>query len=91
MILPNFIQALRRKAVWGPKRTALALLVSLASVAPTMAFATPHTASKPGVPSAHVKDYKLDRELTKRSTDRNPRNTTRVIVTGSRRAATSVS
>jgi serine protease AprX len=35
----------------------------------------------PGVPGAHVKQYKLDDELSRRSDDRNPRHTTRVIVT----------
>ena len=37
--------------------------------------------AKPGVPSARVKHYKLDDELTRRAEDRNPRHTTRVIVT----------
>ena len=50
-----------------------------------MASAKPHNREEarklPGTPGAHAKDYKLDRELTKRSDDRNPRNTTRVIVT----------
>jgi serine protease AprX len=75
----------RRKAVWGPKHTASALLVTLACLAPTMAFAKPRNRDKarnlPGVRGAHVKDYKLDRELSKRSEDRHPQDTTRVIVT----------
>jgi serine protease AprX len=36
---------------------------------------------QPAVPGSHVKGYKLDSELTKRADDRNPRSTTRVIVT----------
>src|SRR5215218_4159813 len=75
----------RRKAVWGPKRIASALLVTLACWAPSTTFAKPHpreAARKlPAVPGSHVKGYKLDRELTKRADDRNARNTTRVIVT----------
>jgi serine protease AprX len=75
----------RRKAVWGPTRIALALLVTFACWAPSQTSAEPHSregARKlPAVPGSHVKGYKLDRELTKRADDRNPRTTTRVIVT----------
>ena len=85
MILPNFIQALRRKAVWGPKRTVLALLITSACLAPTLAFAKPHSAEgaakKAGAPSSRVKNYTIDDELVRRSGDRNKNNTTRVIVT----------
>jgi subtilisin family serine protease len=74
----------RWKAVWGPKRNASALLVTLACLAPTLAFAMPQSGEgarqQPGVP-AHVQNYKLDRELSKRALDTNPRNTTRAIVT----------
>jgi serine protease AprX len=78
---PILCSPTRRKAVWGPNRTVSALLITLACLAPTLAFAKPHSAKRPGVPGARVRDYRLDRELTKRSEDRNPRNTTRVIVT----------
>ena len=37
--------------------------------------------ARPGVPGAHVKQYKLDDELSRRANDTNPRHTTRVIVT----------
>ena len=75
----------RRKAVWGPKRIASALLVTLACWAPSTTFARPHhregARKQPGVRSARVEDYRIDEELSKRSTDRNKNATTRVIVT----------
>jgi serine protease AprX len=74
----------RRKAVWGPKRTALALLVTLAFGAPSATFAKEHSRDggrkAPGVRGARVKDYRVDDELSRRSNDRK-NNTTRVIVT----------
>ena len=86
MILFKSNQAPRRKAVWGPKRIASALLVTLACWAPSTTFAKPHNregARKPsGVRSARVKDYRIDAELSKRSNDRYRRTaTSRVIVT----------
>ena len=75
----------RRKAVWGPKRTVLALLLILACMAPTLAFAKPHyregTRKKAGAPSSRVRNYKVDDELSRRSAGRNQNSTTRVIVT----------
>ena len=75
----------RHKAVWGPKRTASALLVALTCLAPNVAAAKTHSheaaRKKAGAPSQSVKDYKLDEELSRRSMDRNGANTTRVIVT----------
>jgi hypothetical protein len=62
----------RRKAVWGPKRTASALLLAFACLAPSTAVAKPHHHShegakkKPGVRSESIKDYKIDGELTER-------------------------
>jgi serine protease AprX len=59
--------------------------MTLACVAPTLAFAKPHSAEgaakKPGAPSSRVKNYRIDDELVRRSGDRNKNNTTRVIVT----------
>ena len=75
----------RSKAVWGPKRILLALLLAIACLAPSTAIAKPnsHAAAKktPGVPSASVKQYKLDAELTGRANGRKPLASTRVIVT----------
>src|SRR5215208_3370690 len=79
------VSPVRRKAVWGPKHIASALLFTLASLAPNTAAAETHArkgATKlPGVPSASVKAYKLDGELTRRANGRNSLATTRVIVT----------
>src|ERR1051326_2079698 len=73
----------RRKAVWGPKRTAALLLVVFGLATPALAKG-PHakqTAVKhPGVPGHSAKAYKVDDELTRRASDSNPRNTTPVIV-----------
>ena len=75
----------RHKAVWGPKRTASAILVALMCMAPTFAAAKEHSREaahkKAGAPSQSVKNYKLDDELSKRSKDRNGSNKSRVIVT----------
>jgi len=76
----------RRKAVWGPKRIASALLVTLACWAPSTTFAKPHNREgarkQSGVRSARVKDYRIDDELSKRANDRaRSTATTRVIVT----------
>jgi serine protease AprX len=77
---------LRRKAVWGPKRTVSALLLALTCAAPSAAFANTHTRhyerKKPGEPGKFVKIYKgLDSELTGRSKDKNGASfKTRVIV-----------
>jgi serine protease AprX len=77
----------RKKAVWGTRAIALSLLLMLPGTATSVAAAPEkhHTRqgqkAKPGVPGARVKAYKLDDELSRRSGDTNPRNTTRVIVT----------
>jgi serine protease AprX len=73
--------------VWGTRAIALSLLLMLPGTATPVAAAPEkhHTRqgqkAKPGVPGARVKAYKLDDELSRRSGDLNPRNTTRVIVT----------
>ena len=73
----------RRKVVWGPKRTAWILLLSLGCLPANAAFGKPNQQStkKPGVPGPSVKAYKLDSELTGRANGRNLVSTTRVIVT----------
>src|SRR5215207_3432008 len=76
----------RRKTVWGSKRIASALLVTLACWAPSTTFAKPHNREgarkQPGVRSARISDYRIDEELSQRATDRDRRTaTTRVIVT----------
>ena len=75
--------ALRRKAVWGPKRHLIATLFILAATAPQALAASRHAQSghraQPGVPHTSRVE-KLDKELTARAT-RNPSNMTRVIVT----------
>ena len=90
--------AIQRKAVWGPKRT-LVGLVLIAFGLSTSAMAAgnkrskagdpdqtdkhhsrPAPKAKPGLPSANVKNYKLDDEITRRR-DSNPIHTSRVIVT----------
>ena len=48
---------------------------------PTAGTGGRRTRSRPGAPSSQVKNYKVDDELSRRSGDRNARNTTRVIVT----------
>ncbi|HYM22694.1 MAG TPA: S8 family peptidase, partial [Vicinamibacterales bacterium] len=77
-------QTVKRKAVWGPKRTGgalLLLLVSLASQALASGQHAKTAATKhPGVPSQAVKAYKADDEVSRRAADINPRHTTPVIV-----------
>jgi subtilisin family serine protease len=81
-----FVHRIRRKAVWGPKRVGLALLIALLGLSPTAFAAEHHHArsgkkAKPGAPNSSVRGYQIDRELTRRAADTNPRNTSRVIVT----------
>src|SRR5262245_50168620 len=75
----------RRKAVWGSKALSFAFAMVLAGVASVDAAPKHHlrqgAKAQPGVPGAHVKQYKLDDELLRRANDTNPRHTTRVIVT----------
>ena len=76
--------AVQRKAVWGPKRTLVALvLIAFGMSATAMAagndssnerdaaptkprHSRPAPHAKPGLPSANVKNYKLDDEITRR-------------------------
>jgi serine protease AprX len=76
----------KRKAVWGFTPFVLSLAVlglvsSSAAAAPKQHHRRQAATARPGVPSAHVKAYKMDDELTRRSQRNNWRNTTRVIVT----------
>ena len=86
MILLKSNQAPRRKAVWGPKRTvAIGVGLLILALAPQAGAEERHGRSgerkQSGVRSGRVKDYRIDEELSKRSTDRNKNATTRVIVT----------
>jgi serine protease AprX len=81
----SYSHTIRRKAVWGPKRVASALLLAVACLVPTAAAAAQHgqqaAKKQPGVPSTSVRQYKLDDELTRRSKGKDSLSTTRVIVT----------
>ena len=86
MILFNSNRAPRRKAVWGPKRSAaIGVGLLLLALAPQAAAEGRHRRSderkQSGVRSARVKDYRIDAELSRRSNDGNKNATTRVIVT----------
>src|SRR5437868_10755552 len=83
----------RHKAVWGPKRTASALLlVAFACIAPSaMAAGRGAHAPKPkharvarkakaGAPNSGARAYRLDKELAFRSLHRAANQTTRVVV-----------
>ena len=76
---------IRKKAVWGPKRTLIAAFLMTIAFA-TTGFAAPahghsHAAQKAraGKPNSNAKGYKLDKELSKRSRA-NGLTKTRVIV-----------
>ena len=81
---------LRRKAVWGPKRHLVILLLLIFGLASAAVADGKHSRqgrkAKAGAPSSRVKQYKLDDELSDRS-DRaerlgqNASHMTRVIVT----------
>src|SRR5215471_12326868 len=78
----------RRKAVWGSRALLLALVLGLTGVTTDVAAAPKHqrhshqgAKAQSGVPGWQVKQYRLDDELTRRAEDKNPRHTTRVIVT----------
>ncbi len=79
----------RRKAVWGPRRTVGVLLVLTLGFA-SSAFAASnqrhqrgnqHAKVRPGVPGRKAQHQKLDKELTFRANHRNANATTSVIVT----------
>lgn len=76
--------SVRRKAVWGSRWITLGVFLLNTAFA-SNALAAPRgpqaREAKPGAPSARVKPYKLDRELTRRSRSANASHTTSVIVT----------
>ena len=57
-------RALRRKAVWGPCRVAVAVGLALFA-AGSDALASGRV--RPGRPNSYAKPYKLDHELSKRA------------------------
>ena len=75
----------RRKAVWGLKSVLLILLFAPGRRLEAYLREGRHRhqapKAKPGVPSSRVKGYKLDGELSDRSTRGDSREKTRVIVT----------
>src|SRR5262249_45367273 len=76
---------IRRKAVWGPKRTLAALAVAFLAFNSDAFAAGLHTQSAPrvrdGRPNSNARNYKLDAELTKRAgRTLGSMNKTRVIV-----------
>ena len=82
LICPSYV---RRKAVWGPKRIVWPLLLILLGIAPYVSadgrHVRPAPVKKAGAPGSNVKNYRLDAELQRRSTDPNGSvNTSRVIV-----------
>ena len=91
---PNCVSSIRRKAVWGPKRTLAALFLLILGLAPSTSAASGRNGSRfhesrhirqaphepAGRPGANVKSYKLDAELTRRAKGKNPGNTSPVIV-----------
>jgi serine protease AprX len=80
------LSSTRRKAVWGPKRTLLVALLMLFAAAPTTALASGHHSHQgkntpAGQPNSFVHNYRMDDEITRRSSDKNASHTTKVIVT----------
>src|SRR5471030_1950287 len=85
MHLPS-LDRISRKAVWGSKCLVPALLLACAvGLAANASAAGRHTRQRatkqPGVAAASVKAYKLDAEVSRRSSRGNPLHTTSVIVT----------
>ena len=78
-------QAVRRKAVWGPKATVAAFLIAAIGLAPgawaqESRHAVPGPKAKPAAPSSRVRNYKVDEEVSRRMNG-NPAHKTSVIVT----------
>jgi len=89
-LMPRRLDTIRRKAVWGPKRTmtCLALLVFAFSATSTVAAKEENKGrehyrkaakARPGEPSSRVKRYKFDDEVRRRARE-NPQATSSVIV-----------
>jgi serine protease AprX len=82
LLCPSYV---RRKAVWGPKRIVWPTLVILLGFAQLASADGRHVRHAPvkkaSAPGSNVKNYRLDAELQRRSTDPNGSvNTSRVIV-----------
>src|SRR5262245_8480635 len=80
------LSSTRRKAVWGPKRTLLAALLVLFGATPTTVLAKGHHShqgkkTRTGWSNSFVRNYVMDDELSRRSSDKNALHTTKVIVT----------
>jgi serine protease AprX len=75
----------RRKAVWGPKRTLILVLLLVLGFAPRAMAAGQHAkpapTTKPGVAGKQAQHPKLDHDATYRAEHQNPNATTSVIVT----------
>ncbi len=75
----------KRKAVWGPRRTAAAAAILALSITGSAFASGQHlrkvSTSRPGVPGSQVKYQKLDDELSRRAKRGNPLAKTTVIVT----------
>src|SRR5690242_20407163 len=75
----------RQKAVWGPKRTLAAAAILVLGFAPGANAAAREHAREgrkavAGRPNSHVKDYRVDSELTFRAARGNGGSRTKVIV-----------
>ena len=84
MMLRPLTAGERRKAVWGPRRRAIALIAMLAfGTAPSVLADSGNSGkkAKPGQVGAAVGNYRLDQELTNRANNGSPSQKTRVIVT----------
>jgi serine protease AprX len=93
MTIPLNLCPARRKAVWGPKRTAVAAALAILGLATSALAANPKhrvqgssrhfrkaATHSPATPGGNVSGYKVDRELTRRKNQK-PQERTKVIVT----------
>jgi serine protease AprX len=84
MNLSSSIPVVRKKAVWGPKRTLAAVAFALIGFAPNAMAAGHHAGTAPkakaGQANSQARRGKLDHELTKRSSA-NLTGSSRVIIT----------
>jgi serine protease AprX len=84
MTLFRSLATSRRKAVWGPKRTAAAIALIVLGLAPS-AFAEGHHSraarkAQAGGPNSHVKNYKVDDQLSLRAANTLSNGKSKVIV-----------
>src|SRR5215467_11794023 len=75
---------IRRKAVWGSRRTVAALALAALAAASTASAEGRHVKNMPhatpGVPSLRVTNYKVDAELSRRAQHGNTAHTSTVII-----------